>query len=158
MKGFFTMLYITNIITVVINLAITVMFYFKFEKYKSKLLRITEEHKIKYSNYYSEKVRILNEIFSQICVVEKSLNSLIQFINYSNYENSNSVSKEPTEVMNNLKTYIDKNRIYLNENICYKLDNLTEKIRETLGNFSTFAGLNTNLENRQLSTDKKIYF
>jgi hypothetical protein len=131
-----------NLLFVIINILITILYIFRLEKYKTKLTQLTQEHQIKFSHYYNERSQIIKNLFSKIYDLEISLKEL-QFYNTEDDNEKYRIKLEvPTTTLNILKNEFNHNRIFFSKEICLDLDVLIENIRHTLGLCSTTPNLN----------------
>jgi len=148
----------SSLFFVIINALITLLFIFRLEKYKSKLSQITLEHQIKFSHYYSERAKIINIVFSKIFDLEQSLKRVMNSCTEDDFEKYQNILEEPTKQLNELKSIVNQNRIYFSEDICSELDGLLEKIRQTLGLYSSTPNLNKDYKLQQIKDLKlKVY-
>jgi hypothetical protein len=96
----------------------------KFENVRKELEKKATEHQIQYSKLHVDRSEKLKEIYIKLIIAEKSLKVLTSLAQGPSWTKDEIREKDASDKLDELQYLILINRIYFNEDICSKLDNI----------------------------------
>ncbi len=95
---------------------------FETEKFKQELNKTTIEHQIRYAKLYEERGQIIKQTYNLLYKLESSLANLTSMLQGPEWTKETERDKQTTEVIANLKTQLEQNRIFFSAELCNKIE------------------------------------
>lgn len=93
------------------------------------------EYQTKFSFYHQRQTMIVAELYSLLIDASSKIHSLTHIVQFSGEGSLKERKKNTADAYNKLVDYYSKNKIFIEKNICNKLDELIELLRDALIEF-----------------------
>ncbi|MDH7462155.1 hypothetical protein QEG73_12730 [Chitinophagaceae bacterium 26-R-25] len=97
---------------------------FETEKFKQELNKATIEHQIKYTKLYEERGLIIKQTYNLLYKLENSLTNLTSMFQGSDWTKDTERDKQTNEVIAELRTQLEQNRIFFSADLCSIIENI----------------------------------
>ncbi|MBI2415639.1 MAG: hypothetical protein HYV33_03195 [Candidatus Kerfeldbacteria bacterium] len=101
-----------------------------FEKYKLEVLKLAEEHKIKFDRLHSERAEVIKNLYGKLSKSITSMQSLISPVQFDGQKIEDKMNKAVEEA-NDFIEYYDQNKIFFQKELCVLLDTITLSLKES---------------------------
>ncbi|MCK9426319.1 MAG: hypothetical protein M0Q21_09805 [Ignavibacteriaceae bacterium] len=109
----------------------------EIEKFKKELERSLFEFQTKFSFYHNKQVEVISVIYSSLVDFNKQMVNLTSIIQLLPQENLQTKKAVTWDAFISFKEYYEKNLIFLDEDICKKIESILSQSQLA---FHTFAG------------------
>src|SRR5207248_315994 len=96
------------------------------ERYKAGLKMASYEHEVKFARLHESRAEVIAEIYSRLTELISNAEIYLQPGSAPQHTHEN----ETGECIQGLRGFFEKNRIYLQEDICHLIDHLLSTIRD----------------------------
>lgn len=95
---------------------------FEAEKFKQDLNKATIEHQIRYAKLYEERGHIIKHTYNLLYKLETTLANLTSMFQGPEWTKDTERDKQTTEVIAELRTQLEQNRIFFSAELCDKIE------------------------------------
>ena len=132
------------------------------KEYEISKLRLENElqkqfyqYQTKFSIYHQKQVEVVSELYGMIVETRDKVESLVAPVKQSDGRTDEERYNDTLIAFNSFSTFYRKNRIYINESSCQKVDTILKIMRISIFQNKTFQGL-PNRNNQLLDAWKAI--
>jgi hypothetical protein len=94
------------------------------EEFKSQLNKVATEHQIRFLKLHADRAMVIREMHNKIYTLEKSMQHLTTLFQGPEWVTDTTREEAATTSLNDLKDYIELNRIFFEEFFCQELEDL----------------------------------
>ncbi len=94
------------------------------------------EHQTRFSFFYQKQAEIISELYALLFHAVSSIESLVKPLQFAGEKSNEEKIKEAVDSYNELLKHFNVNRVYLNEDICEKMDVILKTMRVSFINYS----------------------
>jgi lipopolysaccharide export LptBFGC system permease protein LptF len=98
------------------------------------------EYQTKFSFYHQRQTMVIAELYSLLVDASSKIHSLTHIVQFSGEGSLKERKKNTADAYNKLVDYYSKNKIFIEKNICNKLDELIKLLRDALIEFDVAQG------------------
>lgn len=115
------------------------------------------EYQTKFSLFHQKQATITAELYKKLYYSSNSIVDLTKPIQIGGQKDLNLKKKETAEILNDLINFFNENRIYFNEEICKKLDEIIKVIRDALIEFDIAHNFGMNGSESYKKDDSELW-
>lgn len=128
LKEFLTNITIWSIVvggaSFVLKTLVDNFFSHKIEQYKSELDRENTKHRIVFEKLQTERAIVIKETYKRIVIVNKAFRSYMNPFQFAGDLNKEEKQKEAAKSANDFIDYFEQNRIFFEESLAKKIDEI----------------------------------
>ncbi len=108
------------------------------EKFKHDLSKVAFEHQIRFENLHQKRADVIADLYGHIVESERAASSFLSPIEMNGAPTKEEKYNKAINSTIELFRYFDKNRIYLSDDLCEKVDKFVDELRGPIIDFSSY--------------------
>ncbi len=111
----------------------------ELEIIKAQLITVSSNHSFAFEKVYEKKIEIFHQIYMHLYEIKISASQLVNFFEYEHWPTKSERFITFSEKYNLFIEFFSKNRLFLEQNISIKIDELISSIRDKIIDFQIYV-------------------